>query len=157
VCASAVVFSSSNSKSQSVVWTTSALCVILVITRLCIHLKFARGLHLDDVLAILALCFLLANSIITTLMAPAMYDLLLLSIGAIVPTPQFFANSTFYLKCQFVSTMLFWSSLWMVKASFLAFFWRLTHQLHAVRNVWWAVAVVTALSYIGCVITYPVS
>nr|OQO11424.1 hypothetical protein B0A51_16348 [Rachicladosporium sp. CCFEE 5018] len=141
----------------SVIWVTSGLCVILVFTRLAIHLKFARRLHLDDGLAILALSFLLANSVVTTLMAHPMYDIILLSVGALDPGPNFMERSTFYLKCQFASTMLFWSCLWAVKASFLAFFWRLTHQIPALRRLWWAVMALTIVSYIGCVVTYPVS
>ncbi|KAK6443509.1 hypothetical protein LTR95_000336 [Oleoguttula sp. CCFEE 5521] len=141
----------------SVTWVTSGLCVILVLTRLAIHLKFARRLHLDDGLAVLALCFLLANSVVTTLMAHPMYDIILLSVGALDPAPDFMERSTFYLKCQFASTMLFWSCLWAVKSSFLAFFWRLTHQIPTLRRLWWVAMAVTVVSYIGCVITYPVS
>ena len=90
-------------------------------------------------------------------MSPAMYELLAVSVGQEVATPAFLARASFYLKCQFASTIMFWSCLWSVKASFLAFFRQLTAGLKWPRMAWWVVTVITTLAYIGSIITYPVS
>lgn len=66
-------------------------------------------------------------------------------------------RTTFYIKLQFASTVLFWSCLWAVKGCFLAFFYKMTEGLKPQRTMLWVVAVITALSYIGSVITYPIS
>ncbi|TKA42877.1 hypothetical protein B0A54_07093 [Friedmanniomyces endolithicus] len=42
---------------------------------------------------------------------------------------------SFYLKCQLASTILFWSCLWSVKASFLAFFRQLSEGLRSAPPV----------------------
>ncbi|KAK3673911.1 hypothetical protein LTR78_006113 [Recurvomyces mirabilis] len=140
-----------------VVWALTGLATSLVAARLAIHIKFGRRQLIDDTLLVLALCMLISNSIVTSLMAEPMYDLLKYSHGLLIPGPEFMTRSTFYLKCQFASTVLFWSCLWTVKACFLAFFYQLSNQTLWPRRFWWAVAVITAISYVGCVITYPLS
>lgn len=61
------------------------------------------------------------------------------------------------MKLQFSATFLFWSCLWAVKGCFLAFFYKMTEGLRPQRIMLWVVAGITGLSYIGSVITYPVS
>ena len=93
-----------------------------------IRIRFSRKLFADDYFCLLALSILIANSVVTQLMAPPMYNLLEVATQRAKPGPTFMARSTFYLKCQFVSTVLFWSCLWAVKGCFLAFFFRLTNR-----------------------------
>ncbi|KAK3075664.1 hypothetical protein LTR53_000812 [Teratosphaeriaceae sp. CCFEE 6253] len=90
-------------------------------------------------------------------MAPSMYELLAVSVGRETATPAFLLRGSFYLKCQFASTLLFWTCLWSVKASFLAFFRQLTANLKWPRMAWWVVTIITTLAFIGSIITYPVS
>jgi len=90
-------------------------------------------------------------------MSAAMYELLAVSVGREQPTPAFLQRGSYYLKCQFASTVLFWTCLWSVKASFLAFFFQLTKRLTWPRRAWWAVTVITALAFAGSVISYPLS
>lgn len=86
-----------------------------------------------------------------------MYEVLDVGAGLEQPGATFLSDASFYLKLQFALTVLYWSCLWAVKACFLAFFHRLTKGLKYCRWAWWATVLITALSYIGCVITYPVS
>lgn len=86
-----------------------------------------------------------------------MYQVLNVGAGLEMPSASFMSDSSFYLKMQFALTILYWSCLWAVKACFLAFFYRLTTGLQYCRWAWYAIVVVTTVSYIGCVITYPVS
>ena len=68
-----------------------------------------------------------------------------------------YASITQFLKFQFAASMIFWTCVWSVKASFLAFFKRLTTNVKGHYAAWWVILVITVLAYIGCVITYPVS
>lgn len=104
-----------------------------------------------------ALLVLLGNAVVQTLMARPMYDMLMVAAGLAAPTADFVKNSSFYLKCQFASTLLFWTCLWTVKGCFLAFFYRLVSNLPWPRRVWIAICVFTGLSYVASVITYPLS
>ncbi|KAH7029080.1 uncharacterized protein B0I36DRAFT_128162 [Microdochium trichocladiopsis] len=90
-------------------------------------------------------------------MVRPMYDMLLVGAGLAAPTADFMANSSVYLKCQFASTLLFWTCLWTVKACFLAFFYRLVNNLAWPRRVWIGICVFTGLTYVASVITYPLS
>lgn len=86
-----------------------------------------------------------------------MYELLNVGAGLAIPGADFLPNASYYLKLQFALTMLYWSCLWAAKACFLSFFHRLVRGLKYCRWAWYATVVFTTLSYIGCVITYPVS
>ena len=85
------------------------------------------------------------------------YELILVAVGREQATAAFMERASLYLKLQFASTMLFWSCLWAVKGCFLAFFHKMTEGLRPQRTMLWVVVAITALSYIGAVITYPVS
>ncbi len=122
-----------------------------------VRIRFSRRLFSDDYFCLLALSILIANSIVTQLMAPPMYKLLDVATQRATPGPVFMERTTFYLKCQFASTVLFWSCLWAVKGCFLAFFYRLTNQTRWPRVLWWVVVIITSLSYAGSIVTYPVS
>ncbi len=43
-----------------------------------------------------------------------------------------------------------WTQLWLVKASFLAFFYTLFYGLPQYRKAWWVVVIFTVLAYLGC-------
>ncbi|KAF2716503.1 hypothetical protein K431DRAFT_235253 [Polychaeton citri CBS 116435] len=142
---------------QVVVWVLATVAILFCLARISIRLVVFRRLYFDDGFALLATALLIANSAVTQVMSPPMYELLRVSVGLETPTAAFFERASFYLKCQFTSTFLFWSCLWSVKACFLAFFYRLTENLLWPRRMWWPVVAFTLLAYIGCIITYPVS
>lgn len=133
------------------------LAICLVVVRLVIRIKFFQRLFGDDYFAVLAAAILIGNSLMTHLMSGPMYEILNVSNGRLQPDAGFMERASFYLKCQFASTILFWSCLWAVKACFLAFFRRLTSQLKWPRRAWWAIVSTTALAYCGSVMTYPLA
>ncbi|TKA77897.1 hypothetical protein B0A55_03341 [Friedmanniomyces simplex] len=139
------------------IWVLAALSLVFVLARIGTRLYVFRRLHIDDGFAVLALAILFANGAVMTAMAPPMYELLAVSVGREEPTPAFLIRASFYLKCQFASTVLFWSCLWSVKASFLAFFRQLSEGLAWPRRAWWAVTTITMMAFLGSIITYPVS
>ena len=63
--------------------------------------------------------------------------------------PKLQAYLTFFLKWQFVAIVLFWTIIWSVKCSFLAFY----HQLFSrqfqgwQKYAWWVAVVLTVVTY----------
>ena len=68
-----------------------------------------------------------------------------------------FEEISYFMKLQMAQYMVFWTCLWLVKASFLAFFRRLTNNLRRYVIAWWITVFITAISYCVAVITYPIS
>lgn len=138
---------------QAASWIITCVATSMVATRIAIRLRISRRLFADDYLNIIALLFLVANAILTTIMADPLYELMYASLG-VTPGPDFMIRATFYLKCQLASTFLFWSTLWSVKACFLALYRQITVQLRWPGRAWWIVTIITASSFIGCIIAY---
>lgn len=67
------------------------------------------------------------------------------------------AKSEFTLRQSFASMICFWTCLWMVKASFLAFFYPLSEGLIWDRRLWYAVTTFVCLSYIAIIVDYPLT
>lgn len=80
-----------------------------------------------------------------------MYKFILVTSGQVWPPPQNFIHDTErYYKGSMVVLVLFYTSLWSVKISFLLFFKRLAQDLTALRIQWWVIFVFTILSYLAC-------
>lgn len=127
-----------------------------------IRLKYSGRFTLDDLLAVFALLLLLASAIMYTVALHPMYAVSRVGAGLIpVPTGEamleFVAQTNLYLRLQFAITLAFWTCLWCVKASFLAFFYPLSNGLLWDRRLWWAVAGFASLAYVACAISYPIS
>jgi hypothetical protein len=157
-----------------VVWSLFGFAAMFFFLRIGVRLKYSKSLFYDDGFACFALVCLLAHAIVLTTMASDMYTTLALEkmmgnkkrqappdMGQAPPDmaqmAPIFAKITRYLKLQFSATFLFWSCLWSVKASFLAFFKRLTNNLKAHVIAWWVIVGITVLAFVGCVISYPIS
>jgi hypothetical protein len=148
-------------------WSLFGIAAIFFFLRIGVRLKYSKSLFYDDGFAGFALVCLLAHAIVVTTMAPDMYITLKIekmtgnkkrqSPPDMAQMAPIFAKITRYLKLQFAETFLFWSCLWSVKASFLAFFKRLTNNLKAHVIAWWIIVGITALAFAGSVISYPVS
>lgn len=121
------------------------------------RLTVSRRLYVDDGWAFTGIVLLLGLSICLTIAIPSMYELLNVISGVKKPGPTFYSDASYYLKAQFAQTILFWSCLWAVKGCFLAFFCRLTKGLKYCTWAWYATAVITFLTYVASVITYPIS
>jgi hypothetical protein len=145
-----------------ITWTLFGVAFIFFIARIAVRFKFSSRLFLDDAFSFFAILCLLANGIIVTIMLPSMYVTIKLEkMGSShkrqAPTLDVFATLTFFLKMQFSQTFLYWACLWAVKASFLAFFKRLTTNLKGHIIAWWIIVAITVLGYVGSVVSYPVS
>ena len=142
---------------KAATWALFGISVIFFVARIAVRIHVSHRLYMDDAWAASALVILLGLSLVLTFAIPSMYEVLDVGSGLAQPTESIMPDGSFYLKMQYTLTMLYWSCLWAVKACFLAFLFRLTKGLRYLRWAWWATAVITALSYCGCVVTYPVS
>lgn len=99
----------------------------------------------DDYLILLALAFLIANSVLQTLQAPHLYYILHQPKG-----PDLVDHVEHYTYSEFAIIGIFWSVLWSIKGSFFALFYVLLDGLPFYRRVWWPVTVFAFLAYVGC-------
>ncbi|KIW06247.1 uncharacterized protein PV09_02720 [Verruconis gallopava] len=145
----------------SIVWSLFGIATLFFCARILIRIKFSKRIFIDDGLAGFALICLLANATLTQIMLPSMYVAVEMEqFSASIKraaTINIIGTIPHFLKYQFAETMIYWTCLWAVKGSFLAFFRRLATNVRGHLIAWWIIVIITALAYIGCVITYPVS
>ena len=86
-----------------------------------------------------------------TQVIPAEFLLRGLESGHIPPTPYILAYESIFLRNQFIMIILFWVTIWLVKASFLAFYRQLfTRQFFGwQRSAWWIVVFFTVSTWIA--------
>jgi hypothetical protein len=125
-----------------VTWFLFGIAFLFFVSRIAVRFKTSNRLFLDDGFALLAILCLCANGVIVTVMLPTMYvTISMAKMGKRgTPTIDAFASLTFFLKMQFAQTFIYWTCLWSVKASFLAFFKRLTTNLKGHIIAWWIVS-----------------
>ena len=109
----------------------------------------------SDVLLLVALAALIAMAGLYGQIVPIMFDLDLaaagkapLSAGTML---EFEDRADRYLRVQFGIIILFWTCVWAVKFSILAFYKSLFDRLsRTYLYSWWAVVVFAAVTYVGC-------
>ncbi|MCJ1413432.1 hypothetical protein MMC19_007537 [Ptychographa xylographoides] len=80
-----------------------------------------------------------------------LFEIVLVSEGRLPPTASFAAGIPFFLKSQFAIIVLFWTTLWAVKFSFLLYYKKLFVGLPGhMQKCWWAVVIFSLLAYLGC-------
>ncbi|KFY17143.1 hypothetical protein V492_00876 [Pseudogymnoascus sp. VKM F-4246] len=134
-----------------IVWVATGIAGCFVVARTAIRIKKIEKLHVDDYLIYTAFLVLIANAVLQTIQAPHCYNLARLVNGLSTLTEEeTVASGNIYLRYEFTIIGLFWTVLWLVKASFLAFFYKLFDGLQVYRRIWWVVVVFAFLSYVGC-------
>jgi hypothetical protein len=112
---------------------------------------------MEDYWIFLALATLLTSCIIQTIQLPSLYYMLATIAGVIPISPQLISTVENYLRFEFATSILFWTVLWCVKASFLALYFKLFRELPMYRRVWYTLAAFTLCAYVGCWITLATS
>lgn len=135
-------------------WTGVSLATIFTIMRTTIRLHVSRRLFLDDAFVYFALTALIAMSVLYTLIGRTVFEIVLVGEDQEQPTLEFESQLPLFFKAQFAIILLFWTTLWAVKFSFLTYYQKLFVGLPGhMRKLWWAVVIFTAFAYIGCWIT----
>ncbi len=136
----------------AVVWTCFSIGTSFVALRLVVRLRQNRALLADDWCILLAwLCLLTMSILQTEQIGPLFYTTYLVA-GRVAPSAETGPITEQLTRWQFPIIKLFWTTLWSVKASFMAVFFRLVKPFPLHRKVWYGVAVFTFLAYVGCVI-----
>ena len=132
-------------------WAGIGLATIFTIIRTIIRLHISRRIFMDDVFVYIALAVLIAMGVLYTLIMDELFEIVLVSEGRLPPTASFAAGIPFFLKSQFAIIVLFWTTLWAVKFSFLLYYKKLFVGLPGhMQKCWWAVVIFSLLAYLGC-------
>lgn len=113
-----------------------------------------RSKIISDLCVYLALATLFAMAVLYRYVIPDMYEVDRVAAHEEPLSANFESDADFYLRCQFALIVLFWTSVWAVKFSILAFyrslFDKLTLHTTILRWAWWCVLTLTGLFYLGC-------
>jgi hypothetical protein len=131
-------------------WCFCSTALLFVILRTYVRLKTLGQLMLDDFFIYFAWLILLINTILQTLQNHSTYIISLGFQGLFPLGAEFLAQGNNYVRYEFVSIGLFWSITWLVKASFLAFYWKLLEGLFSYHKIFYVICVFTFLTYVGC-------
>lgn len=128
-----------------------------------LRVRYNGRFQLDDLFTVIAYLLLIALASLYTVGHSDLYYLIRISAGLIPPPTTaeglegLVTKAEFTLKQSFACMICFWSCLWMVKASFLTFFYPLSEGLIWDRRLWYAVVTFVSLSYIAIIIDFPLT
>ncbi|KAJ5389090.1 uncharacterized protein N7496_000158, partial [Penicillium cataractarum] len=104
-----------------------------------------------DLLVVLAWTIILTAAIIWQIEGRVLYELYSISADLEVFTPAFLQRYNTFMRFLAPLEIFFYSGLWCIKFSFLAFFYRLSCKIKPLRIWWYMVMVITAGVYIASV------
>ncbi|KAK8093352.1 hypothetical protein PG997_000037 [Apiospora hydei] len=135
----------------NVTWAATGVAGLFLITRLTIRLKSFKRLTIEDYLIIVAWLLLLVSIILWQVKGGALYWMYDVQSQRRPPTPEFYEAYGAFLPLPAVWNILFYTSLWAVKCSFLIFFRTVGLKVSQNRVWWWIVSVIAFLSWIVCI------
>ena len=121
--------------------------------RIHVRLRVFHRLHVDDAFVFLAWLTAVANAALWQLRIKDLYLSVGVASGQIplksLPTDSL-ADGTDFLHATFASYVLYFTSLWSVKISFLLFFRKLGNRVRSQRILWWSVSAINIVAYFVC-------
>lgn len=108
---------------QRFIWVSGSMIIlasIFVLARIGIQIWRRKKMYLQDCLVYCAYTLFLTMSICYLIIVPNIYRIGRVTVGRIEPWPAFAEDVIVYVRLMFVTTSLFWLSLWFVKLSLLA-------------------------------------
>lgn len=116
--------------------------------RLAFRIKILRRLRLDDYLVIASFVFCLASTLVWAVLARNLYVAIESSVNPDLATILDLINkSATGLHAILASYLLTWTSIWLIKISFMVFFYGLGRQVQSQRHLWWGVFVYVIAAY----------
>ncbi|KAG9194878.1 hypothetical protein G6011_04913 [Alternaria panax] len=148
----------SESQLSGVVYSMIVLASLFVLARSGVQVYMRRKLEAQDYLLYAAFILFLTMTICYLVILSKVFIIARVSVGFSEPGPTFQADMITYVRMMFVTTTLFWISLWLVKLSFLSFYRKLLEGLPNVyMRLWSAVLAFCVITLIGCIISYTTS
>lgn len=131
-------------------WSGTAISLFFLAFRIFVRIKSFRRIYLDDVLTLIAWLMFLATASIWQSQLAAMYEGFTISSGTVIPTPEQLSAEIILLRAEFAITCMYYTSLWMIKLSFLVFFRRLGEKVRGQKIWWWCVTSFTVATWLTC-------
>jgi hypothetical protein len=130
----------SESQLSGVVYSMIVLASVFVLARSGLQIHMRRRLEAQDYLLYAAFILFLTKAICYLVVFPKVFMIARVSVGMIEPGPTFQDDMIMYVRMMFVTTTLFWISLWLVKLSFLSLYKKLLEGLPEIyMRLWTAV------------------
>lgn len=118
--------------------------------RTAIRIYVFRRLFADDTCVYLAVVILIALGVLYNHAIPVIFNIERIVRGEAIVSLDFKEQIDYFLKLQFSIIILFWTTLWAVKLSFLVFYRKILAGLPS-HIIWWKlIFVLTVLAYLGC-------
>jgi hypothetical protein len=147
------------------IWLLHGIALVVVLSRIGFQVKFARIFWIEDGLSTLALLFLLGDGMLITIMtiyASSVGEdvhlspiLPLMDSAALEKTATATGN---LMRLRFSEVLLFWTCLLLLKASFLAMWYRVSSPTTRLKTAMWRIVTfVTVLAFISLTITFSVA
>ncbi|KAJ5636490.1 uncharacterized protein N7484_009803 [Penicillium longicatenatum] len=134
----------------AVIWVCLVLGSCFVVTRLILQYRVDRRWRTDDFLVLAAWILYLANGILWTVIYKQLYYIMAVSKGTIsladLPLNIEWIERR-YLRGQLAGYLISYTSLWLIKLSFVFFFQHLGNRYRLQRILWWAVLAFVIASY----------
>lgn len=132
---------------QGIIWTGIAFAILFTILRTTVRIHVFRRLFADDACVYFAVVILITLGVLYNHAIPIIYKVERIVQGETISSRE---QIEYFLKLQFSIIILFWTSLWAVKLSFLVFYRNIIAGIPGYM-IWWKLTLVfTVLSYIGC-------
>lgn len=116
-----------------------------------VRIKFFRRVYADDLLVLTAWVMLLVSAIIWQTQQVAMYLQFASTAGTNIPAPDMLEAESKFHRAEAAILVMYYTSLWIVKLSFLVFFRRLDQKLKSQRIWWWCVLIFTLATWASCI------
>ncbi|KAH9909907.1 hypothetical protein F4778DRAFT_775815 [Xylariomycetidae sp. FL2044] len=135
-----------------VLWFGAAFTLLTVAARLAIRLKILGQLKADDYLVIAAYSLYLSYAILWTVLSDNLY-LALDSFGGIDLTRimSILNSAASALHGTLASYVVLWTCLWLIKVSFMIFFYPMGRHMKSQRILWRGVLAFIVVSYFVCI------
>lgn len=134
-------------------WSGIAKSLSFLAFRIFVRIKSFRRIYADDILVLTAWLMFFASAVVWQSQHSALYEQLALSSGTVIPTPEELAAIKTCFRAECAILIIYYTSLWIVKLSFLLFFRRLGSNVRG-QKIWWCVTgftVATWATYIGTI------
>ncbi|PQE02870.1 CFEM domain-containing protein [Rutstroemia sp. NJR-2017a BBW] len=136
---------------SGVIWGGFAIAAFCMVLRTIARIRNFKRLYSDDIFAFIALACAFTNAVLWQVYGGAMFDLMDVSAQIKTPGPDFVSRSEGYSRASGMVIVLFYTTLWSVKGSFLLFIRRLGTNITRHRYLWWPVCCFTLATYFACI------
>ncbi|KAJ5459329.1 hypothetical protein N7530_011273 [Penicillium desertorum] len=134
-----------------VLWALTGTSFLFVIFRIYAQLASFHRVFLDGYLVVFAWVIMLTAAVIWQVEGKVLYELYAISAGPKPFNLEFLPRYNTSMRFNAPLQILFYSALWSVKFSFMAFFYRISAKVKSLRIWWFVVLFCTASVYIASV------